>query len=229
METQPDLIETFMQAGCTFCHEFVRHPYLCYTEHGWHAYFFTLLYNSLPPASRYAEHKGHKICIVQKEYPTAESLGRSRRQHWDVALIDTPLRSIQNRVDSYDHLYLAAVAEFGLNARISHLANDIDRLCDVDSNVQGKFLFHFLRLSDARSRVSRRDISPASRKLMPIERLAELVANTTACLFVAVADQTANHENGAWFIKNGKIAQLALNDCKTPPVTSSCAKDRSNG
>jgi hypothetical protein len=38
----------------------------------------------------YADVGGREMCVIQKEYPTQDSIGRSRRQHWDVAVIKTP-------------------------------------------------------------------------------------------------------------------------------------------
>jgi hypothetical protein len=78
-----------------FCTEFVKNPYLCYTEHGLHALFYTKLYNALTPAERYTEWAAHRVCVIQKEYPTARSLGKPRRQNWDIALIKTPPESLR--------------------------------------------------------------------------------------------------------------------------------------
>ena len=73
-----------------FCAEFVTHPYICYTEHGQHARFYSHLYGALPEKRRYVDWKQKKVCSLQKEYPTAGALGKTRRQHWDIALIKSP-------------------------------------------------------------------------------------------------------------------------------------------
>jgi hypothetical protein len=132
--------EKLIYVGRAFCEQFVINPYLCYTEHGQHAYFFALLYVALPESSRYLHHDGHRVCCIQKEYPTATSLGRSKRQHWDIALIKIPTRTGDQY--AYDYLQLQAVAEFGMNKHIDHLKDDIDRLSHNEANVDDKFAFH---------------------------------------------------------------------------------------
>jgi hypothetical protein len=96
-----------------FCSEFVQDPYLCYTEHGQHALFYTMLYNALPEQQRYATLHGNKLCVVQKEYPTAGNLGKPQRQHWDIAVIQTPPEGIGTEPQVYDYLKLTAAVEFG--------------------------------------------------------------------------------------------------------------------
>ena len=105
--------KTLIAVGRQFCADFVAAPYVCYTEHGQHAYFFALLYAALPESSRYVLFNGHRICVIQKEYPTATNLGRSQRQHWDISVIKVPPPSA-NRT-RYDYLPLQAAAEFGEN------------------------------------------------------------------------------------------------------------------
>ena len=52
-----------------FCHEFLDHPYLCYTEHGLHSRFASRLYRAMPDGQQDLT-VGYRICRVQKEYPT---------------------------------------------------------------------------------------------------------------------------------------------------------------
>ncbi|MBO8167891.1 MAG: hypothetical protein H0Z35_01755 [Thermoanaerobacteraceae bacterium] len=87
-----------------FCREFSKFPYLCYTEHGLHARFYSALYNALPPAARYINWEGKKICVIQKEYPTAGTLGKPRRQNWDIAVIQNPPSTLPGKEPSYDYL-----------------------------------------------------------------------------------------------------------------------------
>jgi len=70
-----------------FCKEFLDYPYLCYTEHGQHCRFAARLYEVIPAGERYQTLGGHRMCRVQKEYPTHMHLGKSRRPHWDMSLI----------------------------------------------------------------------------------------------------------------------------------------------
>ena len=74
-----------------FCCEFVRNPYLCYTEHGQHALFFSRLLAAIPESQRHGFWREQKVCLVQKEYATASRLGKSRRQEWDVPVLKSPL------------------------------------------------------------------------------------------------------------------------------------------
>src|SRR5262245_31346078 len=97
-----------------FCKEFVDSPYLCYTEHGLHARFHERLYNAFSESERYTHCNGQQLCVVQKEYPTASRLGKSRRQHWDISVVRTPVVP-PARLNAFDYLPLTAVIEFGLN------------------------------------------------------------------------------------------------------------------
>lgn len=69
------------QIAKEFTLEFIANPYLCYTEHGQHALFYTMLFNALPPERRYTKLSNNKICVIQEEYPTAGKLGKHQRQH----------------------------------------------------------------------------------------------------------------------------------------------------
>ena len=103
-------VEIVRQVTKQFCLDFVKDPYLCYTEHGLHALLFTKLFNALPHDQRYALHDDHRqVCVIQKEYPTAHDLDKSKRQHWDISVIRTPLEiADENEERSYDFLRLAA-------------------------------------------------------------------------------------------------------------------------
>ena len=199
--------QTLMSTGKAFCIDFVANPYLCYTEHGQHAYFFALLYAALPESSRYFDCNGKKVCAIQKEYPTATSLGRSKRQHWDIALIRHPAES--DRSLEYDYLPLQAVAEFGMNERIDHLKDDIDRLTHDEANIVDKFVFHLYRLSEGANPISRRDWSPDSVHIKSLDSIANTICGTDVTLFFAQSDLTGRHANGAWIIRDSDVSQIA--------------------
>lgn len=196
--------DVFLDVSEKFCREFVSNPYLCYTEHGLHALFYTRLFSAIPDKARYIEYRDHKVCVVQKEYPTAGRLVRSRRQHWDIALVKAPPVPKPELKPSYDYLRLSAVAEFGLNATLKHLEKDRDRITDTDANLERGFLFHFFRLSDGKSPVSGRDMSPKSKHFVSaesvLENAKERVNGWPVTLFLAIADQTKPHSNAAWCI-----------------------------
>jgi hypothetical protein len=83
-----------------------------------------MIYQSLPEDRRYIECGGQQMGVVQKEYPTASNLGKSRRQGWDVAVVRPDQKDAH-----YDHMDLWAVVECGMNEAVDHLTDDIDRLC----------------------------------------------------------------------------------------------------
>ena len=63
-----DISEVIEQTLKEFCLDFLRNPYLCYTEHGLHALFYARLYIALPPADRYLTLDERQVCVLQKEY-----------------------------------------------------------------------------------------------------------------------------------------------------------------
>ncbi|TEU10727.1 MAG: hypothetical protein E3J21_25555 [Anaerolineales bacterium] len=192
-----------------FCTEFVKNPYLCYTEHGLHALFYTKLYNALAPAERYAEWAGRRVCVIQKEYPTARSLGKSRRQNWDIAVIKTPPESLSGRQPSYDYLRLAAVVELGMNEAREHFEDDLSRLCHPGANLKNGFIIHLYRISGPGvQKVSGRDWSPSSTRILTYEQVAELVEGKAVEVLYALADNTDTHPPGAWSITDGNIQRI---------------------
>ena len=99
MNTIDDIVRETIE---TFCLEFAEHPYICYTEHGLHALFFSRLYDALPEDQRYFEWDGRKVCAVQKEYATADNLGKSKRQHWDIAVLrNLPVTRMEHPYDFF--------------------------------------------------------------------------------------------------------------------------------
>jgi hypothetical protein len=191
-----------------FCAEFVKNPYLCYTEHGLHALFYTKLYNALTPEERYTEWAGHRVCVIQKEYPTARPLGKPRRQNWDIAMIKTPPECLAGSQPSYDYLRLAAVVELGMNEAQEHLEDDLSRLCHADANVENGFIIHLYRISGPEVQVSGRDWSPNSTRILTCEEVAELVGGEAVEVFYGLADNTGTHPSGAWSIIDGNVQRI---------------------
>jgi hypothetical protein len=202
------ILETVRQTLVTFCVEFVQHPYLCYTEHGQHALFYAKLYSALPEELRYATWQQQKVCVLQKEYPTATNLGKPQRQHWDVSVLSVPLTSRENGAESYDYFNLLAAIEFGMNEAKEHLVDDIKRLEHADSNSAQKFIVHFYRLSNAGNKISGRDWSQNSVRIMNPVEVGDLTIDSSVEIFYCIADNTGKYENGAWYIKRGKISSL---------------------
>jgi hypothetical protein len=153
-----------------FLRDFVRAPYAQYTEHGIHAYFFSRLYAALPAESRYMNVASvGKVCRVQKEYPTPTNLGKSRRQGWDICLLDTREgegEQTDNTLPLFDRLGAAALVEFGLNATKKHLVEDIRRLAHRDVRADLRCAVHLVRRSGGRgaARLSNRDESTTGRQ-----------------------------------------------------------------
>ncbi len=182
-----------------FCLEFIKNPYLCYTEHGQHALFFERLYRSIPSNQRYDYWDSKKYCVIQKEFPTAGKLGKPTRQHWDIAVIKSPPESIQAK-NSYDYLKCEAVIEFGMNEAYDHLKDDVDRICHTKSNIEHGFVVHFHRLSIPGQHVSGRDWSPKSRRIIQRDQLFTLVRGKPIEIYYGMSDLSGTHENGVWVI-----------------------------
>ncbi len=137
--------------------EFIDHPYLCYTEHGLHALIFQRLFCELSEQERYVSFpdSNTRVCRIQKEYATKKDLGKTQRQHWDIALIGKPKKG-----NTYDKLPLNCVIEFGLNANLPHLMDDFLRVCHKSANTKYSILVHLYRFSKKDDKVwSRRDLS----------------------------------------------------------------------
>jgi len=201
--------EKVRTVAADFCTEFVKNPYLCYTEHGLHALFYTKLHNALAPAERYTEWAGHRVCVIQKEYPTAGLLGKPKRQHWDIAVIKTPPESLPGSQPSYDYLRLAAVVELGMNETQEHFEDDLSRLCHPDANLESGFIIHLYRISGPEGQeISGRDWAPSSTRILACEKVAKLVEGKAIEVFYGLADNTGRHPSGAWSIIDGNIQRI---------------------
>jgi hypothetical protein len=201
------MFETIRNTIIAFCLEFVRHPYLCYTEHGQHALFYSMLYNALPDQQRYLTWQGQKVCTLQKEYPTAGALGKPQRQHWDIAVLKNPPESLETK-DSYDYLKLLAAIEFGMNEAKDHLEDDIDRLCHKDANLEHTFIVHLYRLSEGGSLFSGRDWSSKSEQILKPDSILPLITGKSVEIFYGVVDSTETYKAGVWNIKGNAITPI---------------------
>lgn len=191
-----------------FCLDFIRNPYLCYTEHGQHASFYSMLYNALPEEQRYVIWSGQKVCVIQKEYPTADKLIKPQRQHWDIAVLKSPPESIVEGAGSYDFLKLFAAIEFGMNEAIEHLEDDIERLCHPEANLEHAFIVHLYRLSESGNLFSSRDWSSDSKRTVKVEDFQEMSVGKNVEIFYGMFDGTGRHQSGVWIIKDGIINQI---------------------
>lgn len=203
-----NIIEIIHQTLAAFCIEFVNHPYLCYTEHGQHALFYSMLHAALPEELRYVTWQQQKVCIVQKEYPTAANLGKPQRQHWDVAVLSLPLTSQVDGARSYDYFKLLAAIEFGMNETKEHFVDDIERLAHPNANIMKGVVVHFYRLSSAPQKFSGRDWSPKSARILTFNQVKELSIGKSIEVFYGMADSTGKYESGAWHIKGGQIEKI---------------------
>ncbi len=192
-------LKIIRQTIIRFCEEFIKHPYLCYTEHGQHALFYSNLYAALPEAHRYINCQQQKVCVIQKEYPTAEKLDKPRRQHWDIAVLR------EEKDQKYDYIKLLAAIEFGMNEAKEHLIEDIRRLEHTGSNVEHGFIVHLYRLSQAGQQFSGRDWSSGSTQILTLEQVKELSKQTSIEIYYAMADSTGTYKNGVWIIHNEQI------------------------
>jgi hypothetical protein len=202
-------IDLVREIAKNFCINYLRNPYLCYTEHGIHALFFNLLYSAMPEDGRYALWRGQKVCIVQKEYPTFGCLDKPQRQHWDISVLQNPLVSkYKEKMPPYDCLCLDAIVEFGLNETEGHLKDDIQRLSHTDANVKQGFIIHLYRLSTPGDYFSKRDLSPKSTRILSKERVADLSKSSSLEVFYGLADSTQTLPSEACLIKGGEIQML---------------------
>jgi len=189
--------------------EFMANPYVCYTEQGFHALFFTMLFNRLPVEDRYSQLGNKKlgdkkVCIIQKEYPTFHKLKDSKRGHWDIAVLENPLVSLKS--PAYDFLKVDSAVEFGLNEGLRHLEGDIKRLSEKESNVAHKFIVHFYRLSNTESL---RDWNPRSKRIVSSEEVARRIKGADIVAYYAVVDRTRNKRQ-ALKIADGRVQELQL-------------------
>jgi len=191
-----------------FCHEFVEDPCLCYTERGQHSLFYTMLFNVLPEDRRYATCNGRRLCVLQNEYRTASDLSKSRRQHWDIALLQRPLQAVPDRPPAYDHLKLAAAVEFGMNVGQKHLMEDIRRLSHPEAHVGQGFVMHLYRLSQPGALFSNRDWSPNSKRILTPHRVSQLARDTQVEIYYGMHDSTRKHESGVWSTGQGVAKRL---------------------
>ena len=203
-----DLTALVREAILSFCREFIEYPYLCYTEHGQHARFYRQLYQSIPEETRYLDWEGHKTCVIQKEYPTAGKLGKPQRQHWDIAVLQSPAESITEGPGAFDYLRLGAVVEFALNEGEEHLIDDIERLSHTDANLAQGFIVHLYRLSQPGSPISGRDWSPNSAQVLTAENIRWLSIDKPVEIYLAVSDSTNTHTNGIWRIIDGEVIRV---------------------
>ena len=192
-------VEVIRRVAREFCLEFLKSPYLCYTEHGLHARFYAKLYHALPAEDRYTTWMGQRVCTVQKEYPTAGCLGKPKRQHWDVAVIRVPPEAVRNDgKPSYDYLRLAAAIEFGMNEPKVHLEDDIKRLCHPEAGVDYRFLFHLYRLSEPEAKFSGRDWSADSSQILSEKQVADIAVGRPVEIFYGLYDSRGRREG--WLI-----------------------------
>ena len=197
-----DLNALVEQSLYEFCAEFVDTPYLCYTEHGIHALFFQRLYDAIPEESRYFTWQDRKVCVIQKEYPTASDLGKPKRQNWDLSVIKMPPETISDK-NPFDFFRLEFVIEFGLNEAREHLVEDVRRLSHPSSNVENRYCVHLYRFSDG---VSGRDWSTRSKRILGLNDIREIVSGTDVTVFLAVADTTGTLKNGFWKITSDSLS-----------------------
>jgi hypothetical protein len=190
-----------------FCKQFLRSPYLACTEQGLHALFCSDLLSMMPAGRSHPEWRGKKVCVVQPGYRSPDNLGRSKAQHWDIAVLRTPLEPLSPRKASYDLLRLSAIVEFGLNPAREHLEDDIDRLAHGSVSADRKFIIHLYRLSAAGKRFSGRDLTPKSSQVLKVREaqgyLDARKKDPGITIYYAMSDLTGTFGSQLWRLEWG--------------------------
>jgi len=123
-------------------------------------------------------------------------------------VVQVPPQSRHPGPGAYDYLALAVAIEFGMNEAKAHLVDDIQRLSHAEANVAHAFVVHLYRLSTPGARFSSRDGSPRSPRILSVEQVASLAADSPVEVYYAMHDSTGKHPKGAWRIRQGTVAQL---------------------
>jgi len=190
-----------------FSTEFLGSPYLCYTEHGIHALFYCRLYARIPENERYMYFGGKKVCIIQKEYPTADKLDKSMRSHWDVAVLQSPPEPIPKKVPPYDYLKVRSAIEFGMNETKAHLADDISRLSHPCSYVEHGYIVHLYRIYNPGQKVSEKDWS-SRREILTPNKVSNLVGSKNVNVYYVITNKTEYCNAGFWLISSNNITRI---------------------
>jgi hypothetical protein len=201
-----------------FCIFFFKNPYVEYSEHGIHALFFHQLYenfnsNEIP---RYGHYLNEQVCLIQKEYRMSGKCGGTKAAHWDVCVLKEPLESrndtniqIKSRPNSYDFLEINSIIEFGLKANLSHLNNDVDRLCHPECKARGKFIVHLERFSDS---FSQRDFPLNSKNELPTKaQMIDLTKNNNVIIYYVRTNKNNKNDQRMWKFVNGNLTDLSNN------------------
>ncbi len=221
MENKND-VELVRETIIEFCNEFIDEPYLCYTEHGLHALFYTRLLEKLKGQDlHFLTWKGKKVYTIQKEYRTATELGKTKRQNWDISVIKKPPTS-NIKETSYDYLELSVAIEFGLNEDIQHFKEDIRRLGHGDANIiDTAFVVHLIRLFEPKNRISNRDITKTNKNYQEFTNIIQNYKkefdkdtfdiqnrDINIEIYYAIAGKHEDKKIGGWCIKDLNIEKI---------------------
>jgi len=210
-----------------FCNDFIENPYRCYTEHGQHALFYSMLYNALPAEKRdltfidTTNSKEYKVCAIQKEYPTCFDLGKSQRQNWDISIIKPPATAnaeiaTEKGKELFDYLNLFAVIEFGMNEHREHLVDDFLRVSHPAANTEHPYIVHLYRLSDPGKQVSGRDKSANSFEVQQLIEKTDGLKEFLKKISNGIAKGGSLFDD-PWIKEELQKREQAQNECK--PVT----------
>lgn len=95
-----------------------------------------------------------------------------------------------------------------MNANKDHLEDDINRLIHTNSYVEHKYIIHLYRISGPNPKVSNRDFSPRSKKILASDQIFKLIKVPNIKIYFGVADITKIHECGLWLIDKEGIAKI---------------------
>jgi hypothetical protein len=95
-----------------------------------------------------------------------------------------------------------------MNADKDHLEEDIRRLSHPNSYVENKYIVHLYRISGPKPKVSNRDWTPRSKKILTLDDVFNLIKGTDIEIYFGVTDITDTHESGLWLINKKGITKI---------------------
>ena len=85
---------------------------------------------------------------------------------------------------------------------------DIERVCHAQANLDLGIIIHLYRLSKPGAKISNRDWSSKSPRILTKEEVSSLLIREPVDVYYGLHDSTGKHEAGAWLISEAGITKL---------------------